>query len=43
MDLMGQQLAEKMKTIDRMNEVVSLVQGRIENLEDFNRFGPDKL
>ena len=34
---------EKIQTIDRMNEIVTLVEGRIENLEDFNKFGPDKL
>ena len=37
------ELEDKIKTIDRVNEVVSLVEGRIENLEDFNKFGPDKL
>lgn len=41
--IMNKELEEKIKTIDRVNEVVSLVEGRIENLEDFNKFGPDKL
>lgn len=36
-------LASGIKDITRINETVSLFEGRIQSLEDFNRFGPDKL
>ena len=40
---MKEKFDEKVMLIDGMSDIVSSVRDRIQSLEDFNKFGPDKL